>query len=191
MILADGLLGQMMEPVVFPDTTVTPKEKPWAATGHHNKRPHNEVNSLFLDPAMLEEKIRERFRRYEVVAANEVRYEEYLTEDAEIVLVGYGASARIARSAVNSARDLGIKVGLLRPITLWPFPNAPLKALAATAKNMLVVEMNMGQMVYDVKAAVEYSVPVHFFGRTGGLIPTPAEVLQEIKAIAGGERLCK
>jgi Pyruvate:ferredoxin oxidoreductase and related 2-oxoacid:ferredoxin oxidoreductases, alpha subunit len=187
MMLADGLLGQMMEPVVFPEVKVTPHPKPWSCCGHQNKRPRNIVNSLYLEAAVLEQKVLERFKRYEEITAKETRYEEYLTDDAEIVLVGYGASARIARSAVNSAREMGIKAGLVRPITLWPFPDKPLRALAEKTKQMLVVEMSMGQMLYDVKAAVEYKIPVHFFGRTGGMVPTPAEVLGQIKTLAGGK----
>ncbi len=187
MMLADGLLGQMMEPVTFPEVKVTPHPKPWACCGHENKRPRNIINSLYLEAAVLEDKILERFKRYDEIIAKETRHEEYLTDDAEIVLVGYGASARIARSAVDSAREMGIKAGLLRPITLWPFPDKPLKALAEKTKQMLVVEMSMGQMLYDVKAAVEYKIPVHFFGRTGGMVPTPAEVLDQIKTLAGGK----
>lgn len=188
MILSDGLLGQMMEPLNFPDIKVQPHDKPWAACGHQNKRKPNIVNSLYLQAPLLEQKVRERFERYAQIEQNEVRCEEYLTEDAEILLVGYGASSRIARSAVNDARKLGIKAGLFRPITLWPFPNKQLKALSEKVKSMLVVELSMGQMLYDVKAAVEYTVPVHFHGRTGGMLPSPADVLEEIKAIAGGNK---
>lgn len=188
MILSDGLLGQMMEPLVFPEMEVRTHAKPWAVGGHGNKRCPNIVNSLYLQAPLLEQKIRERFERYAQIEKNEVRHEEYLTEDAEIVLVGYGASSRIARSAVNEARKLGIKAGLFRPITLWPFPSRSLKALAQRVQNMLVVELSMGQMLYDVNAAVEYSIPVRFHGRTGGMLPTPAEVLETVKAIVGGKQ---
>lgn len=187
MILADGLLGQMMEPVVFPDEKPVQHKKPWATNGHRDKREKNVINSLYLEASVLEQKVLERFERYAVVEAREPRHEEYLTDDADIVLVAYGASSRIARSAVDEARAMGVKAGLFRPITLWPFPNKALKTLAGRAKAMLAVEMSMGQMVQDVKAAVEYSIPVHFFGRTGGIVPTPDEVLERIKNIAGGQ----
>lgn len=186
MILADGLLGQMMEPVEFPDEEPKTYDKPWAVTGHENKREHNVVNSLYLVAEELEKKVVERFERYAEIEEQHTQAESYLTEDADIVLVAYGASARIARSAVNSAREQGIKAGLFRPITLWPYPNKELKAAAQNAKNVLVVEMSMGQMVNDVKLALECAKPVHFFGRTGGIIPTPDEVLSKIKSIEGG-----
>ena len=109
--------------------------------------------------------------------------EEYLTDDADIVLVAYGASSRVARSAVNKAREKGIKAGLVRPITLWPFPTEALNRAASHAKSFLAVEMSMGQMVDDVKLAIDCKVPVHFYGRTGGMIPTPAEVLEQIEAL--------
>ncbi len=181
MILADGMLGQMMEPVILPEAgEKQPVEKPWAANGHQNKRPHNVINSLYLTPEKLEDLVLERYERYKVIEATEQRAEEYLVEDAELVVVAYGASARVARSAVNKAREQGKKVGLIRPITLWPFPKDTLKAAASHVGKMLTVEMSMGQMVDDVRLAVECKIPVHFFGRTGGIIPTPAEVLGEI-----------
>ncbi len=188
MILSDGMLGQMMEPVSFPDKKeVHVSEKPWATCGHENKRPHNIVNSLYIDPKTLEDKVIERFKRYETVKAEEQRAEEYLTDDADIVVVAYGASSRVVRSAVNSARELGIKAGLLRPITLWPFPEKAIEKTVAGAKKYLCVEMSMGQMVEDVKLVVNGRKPVEFFGRTGGIIPTPAEVLEKIKELSGKE----
>lgn len=189
MILADGMLGQMMEPVELVEEKDTSSiEKPWAVTGHHGEREHNIVNSLYLTPNALEDLVLERYKRYEIIKENEQLAEEYLVEDAELVLVAYGASARVARSAVNKAREKGIKVGLVRPITLWPFPVDALNRAAAKSKAMLVVEMSMGQMVDDVKLAVECKVPVHFYGRTGGMIPTPAAVLEQIENIVkGGE----
>lgn len=188
MILGDGLLGQMMEPVLLPEQgKAEMREKPWAANGHGNKREKNIVNSLYLEPDLLEKTVLERAERYKKVEANETRANSYLADDAEILLVAYGASARISRSAVNAARKEGIKAGLLRPITLWPYPVMELKDAAKAAKNVLVVEMSMGQMVDDVKLALDCRLPVHFFGRTGGMIPSPAEVLTAIKKIAGGE----
>lgn len=186
MILADGLLGQMMEPVRFPDNYAPQPEKPWACTGHENKRKHNIVNSLYLVPEELEKSNIERFKRYETVKKEMAKADCYLTEDAEIVLTAFGATARIVRSAVNMARAEGIKAGLIRPVTLWPFPEKAYKDTLPTAKAYLSVEMSMGQMVNDVKLAVECKRPVHFFGRTGGMVPTPAEVLEQIRQIKEG-----
>jgi len=184
MILADGMLGQMMEPVVLPESVdATPTDKAWAASGHQGKRKKNIINSLYLDPYLLEKTIQERQERYDAIIANEQRAEEVYTEDAEVVVVAYGASARVSRSAVVQARAEGIKAGLLRPITLWPFPNDAVKRLANSAKSFVTVEMSMGQMVEDVRLAVNGKVPVYFEGRTGGVIPTPAEVLAKIKAV--------
>ena len=185
MILADGMLGQMMEPVELPEkSTSAPVAKPWASCGHGGERKHNIVNSLYLQPNALEKTVDERYQRYETIQKNEQLAEEYLTEDAETLIVAYGASARVARSAVNKARAEGIKVGLVRPITLWPFPVCAVKNNGLRAKNVLVVEMSKGQMVDDVKLALECKTPVHFYGRTGGMIPTPATVLEEIKKLA-------
>ena len=187
MILADGLLGQMMEPVTFPEPLETlPDKSDWATNGHQNKRAHHIINSLYLDPAELEAKVKERFKRYAIVEEKETRAESYLCDDAEIVVTAYGASARVAKSAVNAARKAGIKAGLFRPITLWPFPKKELQAATKSATHILDVEMSMGQMVDDVRLATECRIPVSFFGRTGGVIPTPDEVLAELKKLAGG-----
>lgn len=184
MILADGMLGQMMEPVTLPDEEAKAlPEKNWAADGHENKREHHVINSLYLTPDKLEDLVVERYRRYEQVKAQEQQAEEYLCDDADVVVVAYGASSRVVRSAVNQAREQGIKAGLLRPITLWPFPADAMRKAAGHAKAFLTVEMSMGQMVDDVKLAIDCKVPVHFFGRTGGMIPTPAEVLGEIEKL--------
>lgn len=188
MILSDGVLGQMMEPVEFTDPVIHPHDKSWATTGHENKRAHNIINSLYLTPQELEDLVHARFERYKVVEANEPKAEEYLTDDADIVLVAYGATARIAKAAVNMARNIGIKAGLIRPITLWPFPKDTLAKAAEHASKFLCVEMSMGQMIEDVKLAIRSSKPVEFFGRTGGVIPAPAEVFEAIKTIAGGAK---
>lgn len=185
MLLADGALGQMMEPVdfsAFPKREVP--EKTWAACGHDNKRNHNIVNSLYIDPQVLENSVRARYERYALVEANEVQYEEYMTDDADIVLVAFGITARICKSAVNAARAVGIKAGLLRPITLWPFPKAAISAAADRAKALMSVEMSMGQMIDDVRLAVNGKKPVYFYGRTGGMIPSVEEVEAEIKKLA-------
>jgi 2-oxoglutarate ferredoxin oxidoreductase subunit alpha len=187
MILADGLLGQMMEPVVFTEQEVKQVEKPWATNGHQEKRPPNLINSLYLNPAILEEKVLERFQRYAQIKENEVQCEGYLLDDAQLVVVAFGATSRICRSAINEARAQGLKVGLLRPITLWPFPVKAIRQLADKAQHILTVEMNMGQMVNDVRLAVEGAAPVSFYGRTGGMVPTPQEVLAKMREILGGD----
>lgn len=192
MILADGMLGQMMEPVVLPEPKTEFPAKPWAVTGHKGQRQHNIVNSLHLQPERLEETNIERYERYDVIKAKEQLAEEYLTEDADITVVAFGASSRIARSAVNKAREKGIKAGLIRPITLWPFPTNVIGAAADRTKAFLTVEMNMGQMVDDVRLVVCGRRPVEFFGRAGGIIPTPVETLAAIERLAesleGGAR---
>ena len=187
MILADGALGQMMEPVDFELSSKREiPEKTWATNGTNGLRKKNIINSLYMNPNELEQSIIDRYKRYDEVAEKETKYEEYKCDDADIVLVAYGITSRICKTAIAAARAKGIKVGLLRPITLWPYPKKPLRALADTAKHFLVVELNMGQMVDDVKVSTECKRPVSFYGRTGGVIPTPAEVLAEIEKIAGG-----
>lgn len=187
MILSDGLMGQMMEPVRLPENTGNAPEKPWACTGHQNKRKHNIVNSLYLKPEELEQSNIERFKRYDTVKAELPEAEEYLTSDADIIVTGYGASARVIRSAVNAARAEGIKAGMIRPVTLWPFPEKTYADAANTAKAFLDVELSMGQMVNDVKLAISCRRPVRFYGRTGGMIPKPAEILEQIKLTAKEE----
>lgn len=184
MILADGALGQMMEPVDFEarETRELP-EKTWACNGHGNNRKSNIINSLYMAPEDLEKTIIDRFERYETIQKNEIRFEEFMIDDADIIIVSYGITARIAKTAIKAARDEGIKVGLLRPITLSPFPAEKLAQLAENAKAFLSVEMNMGQMVNDVKVAIDCKRPVKHFGRTGGVIPTPEEILQEIRSL--------
>lgn len=189
MILADGLLGQMMEPVTLPEPIdKLPDNSAWAACGHDNKREHNIINSLYLDAPTLEAKVRERFERYAVIEERETLADLYLCEDAKIVVTAYGASARVARSAVTEARRRGIKAGLFRPKTLWPFPKKELNAAAKNAAKILDVEMSMGQMIDDVRLALDCRLPVEFFGRTGGVIPTPAEVLEKIEEMSGGKK---
>ena len=187
MILADGLLGQMMEPVSFPENIDKDAydKSGWAANGHKNSREHHIINSLYLKPEELEHSVVERFKRYEIVKENETDAELYLTEDCDILLCAFGATARVVKSAVNDARAMGIKAGIFRPKTLWPFPVKEINEAAKTAKKLLSVEMSMGQMIEDIKLAINCSKPVEFFGRTGGVIPTPVEVLEEIKKIGG------
>ena len=185
MIMADGMLGQMMEPVVLPEARSLDDlpEKPWATNGHGMKRAHNVVNSLYLTAEDLEDLNIERYERYDAIVESEQLSESYLTDDADIVVTAFGGAARVARSAVNAAREQGIKAGLFRPITLWPFPTVALAETLGTAKGYLDVEMNMGQMIEDVKLVVKDAAPVEFFGRTGGVIPTPEEVLAAIVAL--------
>lgn len=186
MILADGTMGQMMEPVSL-DFEVEPMpEKPWATTGTRMKREHNIVNSLYLKPDELERGNFERYERYKIIEENEARYEEYLVDDADIVIAAFGIAARVSRNAVNEARALGIKAGMIRPITLWPFPKAPFNAATEHAKAFISVELSMGQMIEDVKLATDCRVPVTLCNRVGGMIPSPDQVLECIKEIAKG-----
>ncbi len=188
MILADGLLGQMMEPVSFPEINANAYDKSsWAADGHKNKREHHIINSLYLQPDKLEKSVKERFERYETIKATETDAELYLTEDCDVLLCAYGATARVVKSAVNAARAEGIKAGMFRPKTLWPFPVKELNEACKTASRILDVEMSMGQMIDDIKLAINCSKPVDFYGRTGGVIPTPAEILEEIKKVGGAK----
>lgn len=187
MILADGALGQMMEPVSFDSMKKRDvPEKTWVTNGHGNKREHNIINSLVLKPEQLEEIVVNRFKRYNEIEEKEVKYEKFMCDDADIILVAYGMTSRIAKNAIKQARAKGIKAGLLRPITLWPFPKKILRELADSASHFLCVEMSMGQITDDVKLAVECTKPVDFYGRTGGMIPTPAGILEKIEKIAGG-----
>lgn len=189
MILADGMLGQMMEPIAFPEHSQTaPIPKPWATNGHGNKRPHNIINSLYLQPDELEKTVIERYKRYDIIKEKEPLAEEYLTEEAEVLVVAYGATSRIARSAINRARAEGIRAGMVRPLTLWPFPAKQIADCAKNAKHLLCVEMSMGQMIDDVKLAISCSKPVSFFGHTGGIIPTPDEIYNQIRSICGGDK---
>ena len=186
MILADGLLGQMMEPVSFPEIAVEmPDKSSWAANGHKNKRAHHIINSLYLTPEELEKTVVDRYAKYDMIKGKETDAELYLTDDADIVVCAFGATARVVKSAVNEAREQGIKVGMFRPKTLWPFPEKEVQKACANASKVLSVEMSMGQMIDDIKLALSCAKPVEFFGRTGGVIPTPAEVLEKIKAMGG------
>ncbi len=189
MILADGTLGQMMEPVSL-DIKVSPEpEKPWATNGTKMQREHNIVNSLSLVPDELEQLNFERFKKYAVVEQNEAMYEEYKCDDAEIVVTAFGIAARVAMHAIDRAREEGIKVGLIRPITLWPFPKAPFEKYADKVNCFLSVELSMGQMIEDVKLATKCKKPVYLCNRVGGIIPTPDEVLDFIRKLNQGGAL--
>ena len=186
MILADGTIGQMMEPITFEDSELETYEKPWALTGTECKRPHNIVNSLYLKPDELEKKNFERYEKYKIIEENEPIWEEYMMDDAEYCVVAFGIASRVAKNAVVAAREEGIKVGLIRPITLWPFPKAPLAKAADKVKSFISVELNMGQMVEDIKLSADCKKPVYLCNRCGGMIPSPDEVLESIrKAVKG------
>lgn len=183
MVLADGVLGQMMEPVKFDFDPVDPAKRiePDYALGCSSGRQRRIVRSYDLRPGKLEEFNWKLDKKFKEIEANEVRFESQKTEDADILLVGFGTSARVCKAAVNLARSKGIKAGYFRPITLWPFPMKELNKIADKTKKMLAVEMNLGQMVEDVRLAVEGKARVFFYGRPGGAVPSPEDVLERIK----------
>ncbi|WP_343345278.1 3-methyl-2-oxobutanoate dehydrogenase subunit VorB [Terrisporobacter petrolearius] len=189
MVVADGMIGQMMEPVDFDKERRTRElpEKTWASNGTKGKRIPNVINSLYLQSEELEQHNLKLEKKYQTIEENEVQYEMYNTEDAELVFVAYGTVSRIVKTTVDQMREEGHKVGLIRPKTLWPFPD---KAFAEipNAKNLLVVEMSLGQMIDDVKLACECKLPVDFYGRSGGMIPSPAEIANKAKEIIGGAK---
>ena len=180
MLLADGTMGQMMEPVSLEGITEHKVEKPWAVTGTQMKRKHNIINSLYLKPEELEKINFARYERYAEVEKNEPMWEEYMMEDAEYCVVAYGIAARVSKNAVTAARANGVKVGLIRPITLWPFPTEALAAAAKKVKAFVSVELSMGQMIEDIRLATGCSRPVTLCNRAGGMIPDPEQVLEAI-----------
>jgi 2-oxoglutarate ferredoxin oxidoreductase subunit alpha len=186
-ILADGVIGQMMEKVVLPDykprrtDEEVEKQCPWAATGRKMSRKNNIITSLELKPEVMEQNNLRFQAKYKTIEENEVRYEEILCDDAEYLLVAFGCSARICQKACEMARAEGIKLGLLRPITLWPFPTKVIAQYANKVKAMLSVELNAGQMVEDVRLAVNGKVPVEHYGRLGGIVFTPDEIVNAVK----------
>ena len=187
MLLADGTMGQMMEPVALDDLKITPMpEKPWATTGTKMERKRNIINSLSLVPEELEQFNFARYEKYAKIEREEARAEEYRMEDAEICVAAFGIASRVSRNAVDAAREMGIKVGLIRPITLWPYPVEAFKRSLSTVKKYVSVELNMGQMIEDVRLATECRRPVTLCNRAGGMIPTPEQVLEAIKAAANG-----
>lgn len=186
MILADGTVGQMMEPVELPAHTDAEPDRPWAVTGTRMNRPHHIVNSLYLSPEKLEEMNFARYARYDTIREKEPLWEEFHMEDAEICLVAFGIAARVAKAAIQQARSDGIRAGLIRPITLWPFPEKALMRAAEQCLAFLSVELNMGQMIDDIRLATDCRQPVSLLRHAGGVIPTPAEVLERIRQIAGG-----
>lgn len=188
-VLGDGMIGQMMEPVEFKEPKkreLPPKD--WATVGTKGKRKPNVINSLYIDPKALEDHVIKLEAKYAKMKEDEVRYEEYNLEDAEVVIVAYGTTSRIAKNAIAKCAEEGIKVGLIRPITLWPFPDAVFDKISEKTKAILTVEMSTGQMIDDVKIAVNGRKPVYFYGRTGGMVPTPDAIAKEIEKIVGGDK---
>jgi 2-oxoglutarate ferredoxin oxidoreductase subunit alpha len=183
LILSDGAIGQMMEKVQFKPYTRPDFDKSWATTGKPPTRPRNSISSLHIQPERMEQHNLKLLAKFNEIESKEVRYEEMQTDDADYLFVAYGLCARICHKAMDIAREKGIKIGLLRPITLWPFPEKRLFELAGNVKHMLSVELNTGQMVQDVKLAVNGKVPVSFYGRLGGMIPTPEEIVQHLETI--------
>lgn len=187
MILSDGAIGQMMEKVKFKEQVPRMTEFPdWATTGKTPDRERNIITSLDLDPARHERFNLKLQKKYREVQAKEVLYEEYMCDDAEYVFVAFGTSARICQKSVEMAREEGINAGLFRPITLWPFPSKALESLTSHVKGMLSVEMNSGQMVEDVRLSVHDNIKVGHYGRMGGIIPAPDEIVEALKKIIIG-----
>ena len=186
MILSDGVIGQMMEKVVLPPFKArrtneeVRQECPWAATGLKNRK-KNVVTSLELDPHNMEAHNLHLQRKYAEIRENEIRYEEMQTEDAEYLIVAFGSAARITQKAIERCRAKGIRVGMLRPVTLWPFPTTAVCELSRRMKSILSVEINAGQMIDDIRLAVQGQAPVHHFGRMGGVVPTPDEIVEAVK----------
>ena len=188
-VLADGMIGQMMEPVEFTDRPVKQlPEKTWATDGTKNRRKPNIINSLSLDPALLEEHNIQLDKKYKEMEKKEVRVEVFNMDGAEIVLTAYGTTARVAKNAIELLETEGIKAGLIRPITLWPFPYQTFREIPETAQSILTVEMSMGQMIDDVKIANEGRLPVHFYGRSGGMCPEPKAIVAKVREILGGAK---
>lgn len=185
MILSDGAIGQMMEKVRFPKRDVPKVSKPWATTGKSEHRQRNIITSLFIQPEKMEKVNIQLVEKYKKVTENEIRYEEIQTGDAEYLLVAYGLSARICHKTLQLAREKGLKVGLLRPITLYPYPYEVINKIADHLKGILTVELNAGQMVEDVRLAVNGKVPVKYYGRMGGIIPGPDEILENLELLMG------
>ena len=184
MILGDGMMGQMMEPVVFPEPVDLNKlpPKPWILDGAIG-RPSRIILSLLLDTTVEEEHNWKLVRKYESIARDITSAETFMTEDAHLVVIAYGTAARIAKGAIKRVREIGLKVGLLRPVTLWPFPKRVLIEMSRQIKDFLVFEMNTGQMIEDVKLSLEGRSNIHFYGRPGGIVSTPDEIAKEINSL--------
>jgi pyruvate/2-oxoacid:ferredoxin oxidoreductase alpha subunit len=180
-VLTDGFVGQMMEPVVLPMRVQRVPERPWSVQGTPETR-SNLVCSIYLSHPALEAHVRSLAAKYDTIRASETRVEEFRTDDAELILVGYGIVARVLRRAVSLLRASGVAAGLVRPITLWPFPSDTIAELATRARRIVVVELSTGQMVEDVRLAVDGRRPVEFYGRQGGMVPSAEEVVERVLA---------
>jgi len=188
LMLSDGAIGQMMEKVQFPDYERPPFDRSWATTGKPKTRSRNYITSLHILPEKMEQHNLRLQEKFETIKKNEVRYEEIKVEDAEYLFIAYGLSARICHKAMDLARAKGIKAGLFRPITLFPFPYDRLQELASQVKVMMSVELNTGQMVEDVRLAVAGKIPVAFYGRLGGMVPTPEEIVHQLETVIQNNR---
>lgn len=189
MILGDGMIGQMMEPVEFKEPKGRElKEKDWATVGTKGKRKPNIINSLYINAEDLEKHNIHLQAKYKIMKEKEVRVESYNIEDADVVIAAYGTTARIAKTAISKLEKEGYKVGLIRPITLWPYPFDEFNKINDNCKGVLTVEMNNGQMLDDVKIALNGRMPAYFYGRSGGMIPSPEEIINKVKEILGGDK---
>lgn len=188
MVLGDGMIGQMMEPVEFPTDDMSPAPpKPWATTGMKG-RPQNLIRSLFLNADELEQNNIELRAKYDAMERDEVRFESYFAdEDMDVMVVAYGTMARIAKTAIDALREGGKRVGLLRPISLYPFPRQAVRDASARAKSVLTIELSTGQMVEDVEWSAAEGVPIYFYGKTGGNIPAPEDISDEISKVLDGK----
>ena len=191
MVMGDGMLGQMMEPVEFKERA--PKslpEKTWAADGLKGRAKHNIINSLYLQSEKLEQHNLKLQEKYAEIKKNETRYELYkCDEEVDLIMVAYGTTSRICKNVIKMAEAEGIKLGLIRPITLWPFPTEAFeKTIGNTKHGYMSVEMSCGQMIEDVRLSVEGRQPVHFYGRTGGMVPHPEDILNKVKEVVGGRK---
>jgi 2-oxoglutarate ferredoxin oxidoreductase subunit alpha len=187
MVILDGCVGQIMEPAQMPEMRPIQRANwEWATDGKMGKRERRILTSIYLDPVQEEKTNLRLLSRWKAIQANEVRYKEYFLDDAEFVIIGFGTAGRVALSAVRTARQQGIKVGLLRPITVSPFPHQVIDQLVGRVSGFLVTEMNAGQMLEDVRLSVKGRVPIEFYGRMGGVVPLPDEILCEIQRMAAG-----
>lgn len=189
MVVGDGMIGQMMEPIEFKEI---PKmelpEQPWATTGTGGTRKPNVINSLFLKPEELELHNIHLTKKINTMKANEQRFESYNMENPQVICVAYGTTSRIVKNAIKALKEEGIEIGLIRPITLWPFPEKAFETLPETAKAILSVEMSMGQMIDDIKIVSNGRLPVDFYGRSGGMIPTPEAIIEKLRVMVGGAK---
>lgn len=190
MVIGDGMIGQMMEPIEFRDLNKRelPDKSSWATTGTKGQRKPHIINSLFLDPQGLEDHNKKLQNKYKAMKESETRHEAYNLEGAEIVIAAYGTTSRIVKNAIDALKAEGINVGLIRPMTLWPFPEKPFQELPSTVKTVLTVEMSEGQMIDDVRLALNGKIPTAFYGRSGGMIPTPDAIAEKVKELIGGTK---